>query len=95
DNRSSATRQVLFYAYTHRWIRPRDDLRLDPGLLERLDPVKRQLLGAGTSALGYWIPTDDDVPVRTVGSHPGRGSRRGVRAARVRTAGSDPGRGSR
>ena len=33
-------------------------------LLDRLDPVKRQLLGAGTSALGYWIPTDEDVPLR-------------------------------
>ena len=27
DNRSDTTRRVLFYAYTHRWIRPRDDVR--------------------------------------------------------------------
>ena len=66
DNRSSTTRIALFYAYTHRWIRPRDELDLDPALLERLDPVKRQLLGAGTSAIGYWIPTDDDVPLRAL-----------------------------
>jgi ectoine hydroxylase-related dioxygenase (phytanoyl-CoA dioxygenase family) len=64
DNRSQATRIALFYAYTYRWIRPRDELGLDPRLLERLGPVKRQLLGAGTSAIGYWIPTDEDVPLR-------------------------------
>ena len=64
DNRSQETRVALFYAYTYRWIRPRDELGLDPRLVERLDPVKRQLLGAGTSAIGYWIPTDEDVPLR-------------------------------
>jgi ectoine hydroxylase-related dioxygenase (phytanoyl-CoA dioxygenase family) len=64
ENRSASTRMVLFYAYTYRWIRPRDELGLDPARLARLDPVKRQLLGAGTSAIGYWIPRDDDVPLR-------------------------------
>jgi ectoine hydroxylase len=64
DNRSQTTRIALFYAYTYRWIRPRDELELDPGLLEGLDPVRRQLLGAGTGPIGYWIPTDDDVPLR-------------------------------
>ena len=64
DNRSQRTRIALFYGYTYRWIRPRDELDLEPGLLDRLDPVKRQLLGGGTSAIGYWIPTDEDVPLR-------------------------------
>ena len=64
DNRSQSTRIALFYAYTHRWIRPRDELDLDPAVLHRLDPVKRQLLGVGTSTIGFWIPTDDDVPLR-------------------------------
>jgi ectoine hydroxylase len=64
DNRSQRTRIALFYGYTYRWIRPRDELDLEPGFLDRLDPVKRQLLGGGTSAVGYWIPTDEDVPLR-------------------------------
>ena len=64
DNVSRATRRALFYAYTYRWIRPRDELGLDPGRVERLDPVRRQLLGWGTSAIGHWIPTDEDVPLR-------------------------------
>jgi hypothetical protein len=48
-------------------IRPRDELELGPGTLERLDPVRRQLLGWGTSGIGHWIPTADDVPLRTSG----------------------------
>jgi ectoine hydroxylase len=65
DNTSSATRKAVFCAYTYRWIRPRDELRLAAGLLDRLDPVRRQLLGAGTSAIGHWIPTEADAPLRT------------------------------
>jgi ectoine hydroxylase-related dioxygenase (phytanoyl-CoA dioxygenase family) len=64
DNRSDITRMALFYGYTYRWIRPRDDLELDPARLAGLSPVRRQLLGAGTSAIGHWMPTDEDVPLR-------------------------------
>jgi ectoine hydroxylase len=64
DNLSRRTRKVLFYAYTHRWIRPRDELLgVDEELLLRQNPVRRQLLGAGTGPIGYWIPTDDEIPL--------------------------------
>jgi ectoine hydroxylase len=66
DNSSDRTRKALFYAYTHRWIRARDELGLDSADLAALDPVKRQLLGAGTSAIGHWIPTEEDVPLRAL-----------------------------
>jgi ectoine hydroxylase len=65
NNRSGATRKALFYGYTYRWIRPRDDLELDPRRVAGLTPLRRQLLGFGTSSLGYWIPTEDDVPLRS------------------------------
>jgi ectoine hydroxylase len=64
DNRSEHTRKALFYAYTYRWVRERDEFGIDNAQLERLDPVTRQLLGGGTSAIGYWIPTEEDVPLR-------------------------------
>ena len=64
DNVSTVTRKALFYAYTYRWVRPRDDLGVDPAALDGLSAVRRQLLGAGTSVLGHWLPTDDDVPLR-------------------------------
>jgi ectoine hydroxylase len=67
DNVSERTRKALFYGYTYRWIRPRDDLGLTAEQFAGLDPVRRQLLGAGTSALGYWIPTEEDVPLRAIG----------------------------
>jgi ectoine hydroxylase len=63
DNVGRRTRRVLFYAYTYRWIRLRDDPRLDVMLLADLSPVQRQLLGAGTDSTG-WFPGDDDVPLR-------------------------------
>ena len=68
DNRSNATRRALFYGYTHRWIRPRDELALDPGLVAGLSPLRRQLLGVGCSTIGYWIPEDEDVPLRELAS---------------------------
>jgi len=64
DNTSSITRKALFVAYSYRWVRPRDDLGIDRELLARVDPVRRQLLGGGTSLLGHWLPTDEDVPLR-------------------------------
>jgi len=64
DNVSEVTRKALFYAYTYRWIRPRDELRLASELLEAATPTRRQLLGTGTSAIGHWIPTEEDVPLR-------------------------------
>jgi ectoine hydroxylase len=64
DNLSGPTRKAVFYGYAPRWIRPRDELLgVDGRMLARLDPVRRQLLGAGTSAIGYWIPTEEDVPL--------------------------------
>jgi ectoine hydroxylase-related dioxygenase (phytanoyl-CoA dioxygenase family) len=64
DNISRRTRKALFYGYTYRWIRPRDELLgVDEALLARQDPVRRQLLGAGTGPIGYWIPTGDDLPL--------------------------------
>jgi ectoine hydroxylase len=66
DNRSNSTRKALFYGYTYRWIRPRDELELDPAAIARLTPLRRQLLGLGTSTIGYWLPTDEDAPLRSL-----------------------------
>jgi len=58
DNISDRTRKVLFYGYTHRWIRPRDELTLDPGRLAGLTPLRRRLLGFAEDTSDYWFPTD-------------------------------------
>ena len=57
DNVSDRTRKALFYGYTHRWIRPRDELTLDPDRLAGLTPLRRQLLGFAEDTSDYWFPT--------------------------------------
>ena len=57
-------RRVLFYGYSYRWLRPRDDMQVEH-YLDRYDPVRKQLLGVSYSGgRGYTSPTDEDVPLR-------------------------------
>lgn len=63
-NWSDITRKVLFYGYGYRWIRTKDDMTVD-SLWEHSDPIRRQLLGWGVNANGFFSPTDEDVPLRS------------------------------
>ena len=63
-NRSHLIRKVLFYGYGYRWIRPKDDMIVEH-LYDRLSPIRRQLLGAAVKNAGRYVPTDEDVPLRT------------------------------
>ncbi|MEZ4665007.1 MAG: phytanoyl-CoA dioxygenase family protein, partial [Caldilineaceae bacterium] len=62
-NWSDITRKVLFYGYGYRWIRTKDDMTVQ-GLWDQCDPIRRQLLGWGVNANGFYSPTDEDVPLR-------------------------------
>jgi ectoine hydroxylase len=62
-NWSNITRKVLFYGYGYRWIRTKDDMTVQ-SLWDQSDPIRRQLLGWGVNANGFYSPTDDDVPLR-------------------------------
>ena len=62
-NHSQMTRKALFYGYGYRWIRPKDEMSVEP-LYERCDPIRRQLLGAATRNNGRYVPSEDDVPLR-------------------------------
>jgi ectoine hydroxylase-related dioxygenase (phytanoyl-CoA dioxygenase family) len=72
-NRSDTTRVFLTVGYSYRWLRPKS--RMDLGhRLDELPPIRRQLLGATTSANAWFDPTEDDVPLRAwihdhVGAH--------------------------
>lgn len=63
-NLSDVTRKVIWYGYSYRWLRPKDAMTVGH-LLPGLDPVRRQILGAGLSANGVYDPVDGDVPLRT------------------------------
>lgn len=62
-NHSQLTRKALFYGYGYRWIRPKDEMTVEP-LYDRCDPIRRQLLGAATRNNGRYVPSEEDVPLR-------------------------------
>lgn len=63
-NISEVPRKVLFYGYSYRWLRPRDNMTVGH-YLERCDPIRRQLLGtSSTGGYGYSSPSPEDVPLR-------------------------------
>jgi hypothetical protein len=63
-NRSDEVRKSVFFGYGYRWLRPMDYVQMPSELLERVDPIRRQLLGDAATELGYYLPTDGDVPLR-------------------------------
>lgn len=63
-NTWTGPRKVLFYGYSYRWLRPRDDMTVEH-YFERCNPIQRQLLGYSPSGgHGYSSPRDEDVPLR-------------------------------
>lgn len=62
-NVSDMARKVLFFGYSYRWLRPRDDMT-GARWMDRCDPIRRQLLGASNGGHGYTSPSDEDVPLR-------------------------------
>ncbi|NKB71829.1 MAG: hypothetical protein GKR89_32535 [Candidatus Latescibacteria bacterium] len=63
-NHSPIVRKVLFYGYAYRWLRTKDNMTVLPHLYESCSPIRRQLLGGGTKANGFFSPTDEDVPLK-------------------------------
>jgi ectoine hydroxylase-related dioxygenase (phytanoyl-CoA dioxygenase family) len=70
-NASSGTRKALFYAYTYRWVRARDDLHVRPELLGLVTPARAQLLGSGATADHFWMPDHVELPLRSIGAERG------------------------
>ncbi len=62
-NTSNATRKVIWFGYSYRWMKPKDQMTVEH-LYPSLDPIRRQLLGDAISANGTYDPTDEDVPLR-------------------------------
>ena len=64
-NTSDVTRKVLFYGYSYRWLRPRDDMTV-AHYIDRSDPIRRQLLGVSPNGgFGYTSPAEEDVPLKS------------------------------
>jgi ectoine hydroxylase len=73
DNLSEHTRRVVFLAYSFRWVRPRDELGIDPSSerFRSLTPVRRQLLGEPASPHDQWGLRPDAVPLYAERGRPG------------------------
>jgi ectoine hydroxylase len=63
-NTSTITRKVLFLGYSYRWLRGLDYNVIADEILQKCDPIRRQLLGDGINVKGWWQPTDEDVPLK-------------------------------
>ena len=64
-NVSDVTRKVLFYGYSYRWLKPRDNMTVDH-YMASADPVRQQLLGASPNGgFGFTSPVDEDVPLKS------------------------------
>jgi ectoine hydroxylase-related dioxygenase (phytanoyl-CoA dioxygenase family) len=63
-NRAGRARVALYYGYSYRVLRPVDYQHMPSALLEASTPVERQLLGETVTHQGYYVPTDQDVPLR-------------------------------
>jgi ectoine hydroxylase len=73
-NTSDRTRVFATYGYSYRWLRTKSAMD-HTALLEQVDPIRRQLLGATSSANAYFEPTDEDVPLRAwIRDHLGEGA---------------------
>jgi ectoine hydroxylase len=63
-NTSDVTRKVFFLGYSYRWLRGLDYNLIPEEILQKCDPIRRQLLGDGVDVKGWWQPTDEDVPLK-------------------------------
>lgn len=65
------TRKVIWTGYAYRWLRPKDEMTVGH-LVERANPIQRQLLGYSACANSVYDPEDVDVPLRgwLRGHHP-------------------------
>ena len=66
EMRDKRTKQALvgyFYGYGYRWIRTKDDMTVQD-LWPQSDPIRKQLLGWGSNANGFFSPKDEDVPLK-------------------------------
>jgi ectoine hydroxylase-related dioxygenase (phytanoyl-CoA dioxygenase family) len=63
-NLSDLTRKALFFGYGFRWLQPMDYVEMPERLIERADPIQRQLLGRISHNTGFYLPREEDIPLK-------------------------------
>lgn len=59
-------RKTLFFGYGYRWVKPMDYIAMPDDLIARANPIQKQLLGVVSDPISYYIPRDDDVPLKAL-----------------------------
>lgn len=63
-NYAPFARKALFYGYSYRWLRPRDDHTVSH-ILDQCTPIQKQMFGiTHFGGHSYTTPRDEDVPLK-------------------------------
>ena len=65
-NWSGIARKTIFVGYAYRWVKPMDYITMPEAMIARCNPIQRQLLGAVSDPLSYYLPADADVPLKAL-----------------------------
>ena len=65
-NWSGIPRKTIFMGYAYRWVKPMDYIMMPDELVDRCNPIQKQLLGVVDDAMSFYIPQDKDVPLKSV-----------------------------
>ena len=65
-NSSEQARKTIFMGYAYRWVKPMDYLTMPEELIAKCNPIQKQLLGVVGDPLSYYLPSDEDVPLRAL-----------------------------
>jgi len=63
-NLSKRIRKAVMFGYAYRWLKPMDYLIQPKELVERMDPIGRQLLGGTDDFAGAYVPGGGGEPIR-------------------------------
>jgi len=58
-------RRTIFMGYAYRWVKPMDYIQMPKKLVDRCSPLQKQLIGEVSDALSYYLPEDEDVPLKS------------------------------
>ena len=65
-NGSPHQRRTVFFGYAYRWVKPMDYITMQDKLISKANPVQRQLLGAVSDPLSFYLPREEDVPLKAL-----------------------------
>ncbi len=65
-NSTEQARKTIFMGYAFRWVKPMDYITMPQELIAKCNPIQKQLLGVVGDPLGYYLPKDEDVPLRAL-----------------------------